>query len=163
MKERIETEFQSLIEQFEGYFTHFNANASALHTMMASKTDAESQERFKNAQFTAVEWEHLAKNNALDNSLKRTCSKILAILDLDKKINLELNQDLVRKVMAIPGFSDAYENYTEVEVFVVDSEGNLQEKTKGAFESFVTKTKEVTAAHYKNLRENIKQELQQFN
>lgn len=162
MKEKIEKELEILIEQFDGYFKHYNSNAATLSTMMTSKTDAESQERFKKAEFTAVEWEHLTKNNILDNSLKRTCSKILAILDLEKRIGMGLNQELIKKVFIIPGFTDAFENYAEEEVFLIDANGDLQERSAGAFNSHIDKTKEVTKKHYENIRENIKQELEQF-
>ena len=162
MENKIEKEFETLVEQFEGFFKHFTSNAQVLGSLMQSKTDAESQERFKNAEFTAVEWEHLAKNNVLDNSLKRTCAKILAILDLDKRIGLNINQDLKKKVFAIEGFADAFENYSEDEVFLVDAEGNLKERSTGAFDQFLEKTKTTTKAHYKQVRETIKKELEHF-
>lgn len=162
MKEKIEAEFEKLITQFEGFFAHFNANATTLAGMMSSKTDAESQERFKNAEFTAVEWEFLTKNNILENSLKRTCSKVLTLIDLNNSVGLEIKEELIKKAFAVPGFIEAYENYAQDEVFVVDEDGNLQEVKTGEFERFIDKTKEVTKAHYATMRENIKQELENF-
>ncbi len=162
MKEKIEKEFEVLLDQFVGYFKHFEANASTLGALMSSKTGEEDQKRFKNAEFTAVEWEYLTKNNILDSSLKRTCSKLLAIIDLNNSAGLELNQELIKKAFAIKGFAEAFENYTEAEVFFVNSEGELQEKYEGGFDKFVEKTKETTKAHYQSIRENIKEELKQF-
>lgn len=162
MREKIEKEFESLLNQFEGYFKHHSANAETLSTLMNSKTTPEDQERFKKAEFTAIEWEHLAKNNVLNQALSRTSAKLLALLSLNSSVGLELNENLVKRLYAIKGFPEAYESYSEAEVFFVNSEGNLQEKYAGGFDKFLEKTKEVTKNHYRDVRENIKKELEQF-